>query len=65
MASSVMVAPVWAGLAAMYWTATPPLTGGVVTYALAAFGEIVVWVRVRNRLDRWADDAMTALVKPP
>ena len=41
--------------------AFPPLSGGVVTYGLAALGEVIVWVRVRQRLDRWAELGMAAV----
>lgn len=58
MASSIAVIPVWVMLCGLYWSAEPPISGGVVTYGLAAIGEAVVYMRVRMRLDAWADYAM-------
>lgn len=55
MASSLCVLPVWFFLSGFYSTFWPPLVGGVVTYAVAAFGEIIIFVRVRHRFDRWSD----------
>lgn len=52
--SSLCIVPFWAVLAAYYCVMNPPLTGGVVTYGLAAIGELIVYVRVRHGFDRWA-----------
>jgi hypothetical protein len=55
MSSSIAIMPLWIMLAIFYLAYEPPLAGSIVTYAVVGAGELVVWVRVKYRFDRWAE----------